>query len=599
MFHALKARLTARTSIAALLAAAPLLLAAPAASAQDALATAPAGQAMALSAGPQSASDSLAVNVVRRMVAKGLLSQADADDLIAGAEADTARAKAASAPIQQIPSASAEAGTIRVPYIPDNVRAEIKDQLKSEMSQQAKDEHWAAPDTVPDWVSRLTISGDMRFRDENRAFDKNNANDFVNFNAINGGSPFNANGTANPSILNSTQNRNLQQIRARLGFDFQINDQVSTTIRVASGNDNGPISTIQTLGADNTKFQLWLDQAYITYKLLPGAALVFGRAPNPFVSTEVLWKQNDFQMDGIYGHYEHDIPWMKGLVGSATVGAFPLLYADNALPTALSTDKPKSSTDQYLFAGQIGAAYDVTSRLNASLNVAYYDYSNVQGQLSAPCLNTSDFCETDGSRPAFMQKGNTLFALRDLVAADPSSTAVPQYFGLASNYRDLDLLGRLDYAVNDRMHVVFTGDYVKNLAYDAAAILNRNPVTNVGCSVAVAAGSSCASSGGATTLQSGDTAWLARVAVGAPKIANRGDWNLSLAYAHIDPDAVVDAYDDKDFRLGGTNSKGWILEGDLGLAKNTWMVIKYLSADVVYGAPYSVDVLQLDLNTRF
>jgi hypothetical protein len=583
-----KHRLWGATSTLAL-AAGVILLATPA-FAQDA----PGASAAA-------PSDSVAINIVEALVQEGVLTKAKGDAIVAKAEADAAQVRAANAPIQRLaPQSDVTAdGVVRVPYIPANVRAEIKDELKAEMTQQAKDEHWALPNTFPDWASRVTIFGDMRFRDESRFFDKGNANDFVNFNAINQGSPYNAAGIANPPILNSTQDRNLQQIRARLGFNFAINDQVSTTVMIASGNDDGPISTIQTLGANEEKLALWLDQAYITFKPVDGAALVFGRAPNPFVSTEVLWKQDDFQLDGISAHYGHDVPWVNGLSGYITAGAFPLDYADNYLPTALSTDKPSSSSDKYLFAGQIGGAYKVTSRLTASLNLGFYDYLNAQGVLSPACLNTSDFCETDGTRPAFMQKGNTLFALRNLTTTDPTNTAVPQYFGLASSYRDLDLLGRLDYAVSDGLHVVLTGDYTRNLAYDPAAILARDPVTNVACSVAVGAGQTCAGQGGKTTLQSGDTAWLARVSVGAPKIINRWDWNLALAYAYIDPDAVVDAFDDKDFRLGGTNSKGWILEGDLGVARNTWLTLKYLSADVVYGAPYSVDVLQFDINTRF
>jgi hypothetical protein len=600
MLHSFKFRLRAQASVAALLAFGPLLAATPGL-AQETVATAapasaPAGALAA--AAPRAASDSLAVNVVRRMVAKGLLSQADADELIAGAEADTARAQAAEAPIQQLPGAETP-GVIRAPYIPENVRAQIKDELKSEMTQEAKAEHWALPNAFPDWASRLTVFGDLRFRDESQFYDKANANDFVNFNAINQGSPFDANGAANPPILNSTQNRNLQQVRARLGFNFAVNDQVSATIMIASGNNDSPVSTIQTFGANEEKFELWLDQAYITYRPVPGAALVFGRAPNPFVSTEILWKQDDFQLDGVSAHYGHDIPWVNGLFGYLTLGAYPLDYADNALPTALSTDKPSSSKDKYLFAGQLGGAYRITPRLTASLNLGYYDFSNARGELSPACLNTADFCETDNTRPAFMQKGNTLFALRNLVADNPSSTAIPQFFGLASDYRDLDVLTRLDYAVNDKLHVALTGDYTQNLAYDAAAILARDPVTNTGCSLAVPSGQTCQGAGGKTTLQSGDVAWLARLSVGAPRIVDRWDWNLALAYAYIAPDAVVDAFDDNDFRGGGTNSRGWILEGDLGVARNTWIALKYLSADVIYGAPYSEDKLQFDINARF
>lgn len=576
------------------LAAGAALYAAPVL-AQEAVATAPAAMAHDGSADNPSPSDSLAVNLVRRMAAKGLISKSDADDPIANAQADTARARAAEAPVRELPGAETaqaqmqgQAGVIRVPYIPENVRAEIKDDLRKEVTQEAKDQHWAAPGLFPDWAERLTIFGDFRFRDESRFFGKSNANDFINFNAVNQGSPWDPNSGHNPPILNSTQNRNLQQLRARLGFDFKINDQVDVTMRVASGNDNGAISTIQTFGADETKFELWLDQAYLTWKPVTGASLIFGRAPNPFTSTEILWKQDDFQLDGVFARYGHDVPWLKGLSAYATLGASPLDYVDNSLPTALSSDKPGSDDDKYLFGGQAGVAYQVTPRLTASANLGYYDFHNIQGRLSSECLNTSDFCQSDWSRPSFMQKGNTLFALRNLVSTDPSTNAAePQYFGLASKFRVLDSLVRLDWAQSDKLHVVFTGDFVRNLAYDANAILARNPVTDV------------ATVNGKTVLQSGNTAWLARLQVGAPKVVDRFDWSLAMAYARIDPDAVVDAFDDKDFRLGGTNSKGWILQSDLGVARNTWLTAKLLTADAVYGSPYSVDVLQLDLNARF
>jgi hypothetical protein len=62
---------------------------------------------------------------------------------------------------------------------------------------------------------------------------------------------------------------------------------------------------------------------------------------------------------------------------------------------------------------------------------------------------------------------------------------------------------------------------------------------------------------------------------------------------------VPDAFTDSDFHLGGTNARGFIVGGSLGLARNTWLGLRWLSANEVTGAPYSVDVVQLDLSTEF
>ena len=62
---------------------------------------------------------------------------------------------------------------------------------------------------------------------------------------------------------------------------------------------------------------------------------------------------------------------------------------------------------------------------------------------------------------------------------------------------------------------------------------------------------------------------------------------------------MVDGYTDSDFHLGGTDAKGFIIGGNLGVAKNAWVRARYISANEINGAPYSVDLLQIDLNARF
>ena len=64
-------------------------------------------------------------------------------------------------------------------------------------------------------------------------------------------------------------------------------------------------------------------------------------------------------------------------------------------------------------------------------------------------------------------------------------------------------------------------------------------------------------------------------------------------------DAVLDAFTDSDFRLGGTDAKGYSLGGSYGLGKNTAASARYLSGDSISGAPLSVDVFQFDVQIRF
>ncbi len=69
---------------------------------------------------------------------------------------------------------------------------------------------------------------------------------------------------------------------------------------------------------------------------------------------------------------------------------------------------------------------------------------------------------------------------------------------------------------------------------------------------------------------------------------------------------MLDAFTDSDFRLGGTNTQGWILGGAYGLTDNTYLTARYMSAEEIDRpalgsgrARLGIDVLQLDLNSRF
>lgn len=570
------------------------------------------------------------VNLINALVKKRILSRAEADAMIAQAQAEAAQVQAAAQAAQSaaqsasqtaqtaqasaqtavaaLSPASASPGSppgVSVRYVPDFVRAQIKEEVKQEVLADARKQGLVAPDALPEWVRSIKISGDFRYRDEQRLFDGGNAGDFVNVGAINGGNPYDPNNAAgvNPPIRNSLADRNLQRIRFRLGLQADIDPSVTAYFRLATGSQTNPDSTNQTLGGYFTDKGFWLDQAYVDIHRFEGQHLWLGRMANPFRLTELVW-DDDVNLDGVAASYER--PVREGLRLHLTGGAFPLSYEPDDEPTTGLSKTPDSKGTKWLFAGQAGLTWRATDKLTLELESAYYGYENVAGRLSPACLNTSAFCLTDGSRPGYLQAGNTLFALRDIITADPNNTSAPQYYGLASKYRVLDVSASVDYALSERLRLNLTGHYANNLAYSATDIWHRgfNSASglsqiinnNETCSVALVGGQCPA---GKALFQSGGVAWLVRGTIGRPRIEKFGDWSLSASYRHIDPDALLDAFADQDFHLGGTNAKGWTLGGEYGLFRHTSIAARWMSTQEVYGPPLKIDLFQADLNVRF
>jgi len=53
------------------------------------------------------------------------------------------------------------------------------------------------------------------------------------------------------------------------------------------------------------------------------------------------------------------------------------------------------------------------------------------------------------------------------------------------------------------------------------------------------------------------------------------------------------------FHLGGTNAKGYVVGGGLGIAHNVNLFARWLSTTEISGSPYSNDVVLVDLNAQF
>ncbi|KVX04602.1 hypothetical protein ASL22_03745 [Alcaligenes faecalis] len=558
--------------------------------------------ALTCTAGPvlaQAPSQNATVNLIRLLVQQGVLPQAQADALVAQAEAEAAQARKAD--IGAAGAAQARPGDVRVTYIPETVREQIREEVKNEVMSQAKAENWAQPNTFPDWVSRITVEGDVRVRNESRLMDGANSNELINFAKWNDNGPIPTVVENKPyglkiPYLNSRQDRrNLWRIRARLGVKATLSERWEAGIRLATGSDDNPVSTSDTLGNGMGKKHLWLDQAYLSYRPADWATIVAGRASSPFDSTDLLWS-SDLNVDGISAAFKHAMS-DRPVTVFGNLGAYALEYANT--PWDRNSLSEGSSENKWLLGAQIGAEWKINQRNNLRGSVAYYHFDNIAGQRSSACTlySSSDVCDTDWSRPAFMQKGNTVFLLRDIRqwSADPKNWNEWQYVGLASKFNLLDVNMRWDTEVMNGLKLRLAGNYVRNLAYDSNKMADR-----AGGLHNIASNGTYDASGNPTGIESGGNAWMVQATLGSSLgLKDKGDWLAFAGYKYIEPDAMPDGYNDSSFHLGGTNARGYFLGAGYAFEKNVTGHLRWSSSKEVYGAPLSIDIIQLELNARF
>ncbi|MFJ3047936.1 putative porin [Herbaspirillum chlorophenolicum] len=548
-------------------------------------------------------SETAMVRLIRGLIESGALKKDVGDALLAQAQTEAIAAQQAQRQAAAAPATAAasgrnkiEPGDVRVPYISASVRDQIRDEVKGEIMAQAKSEGWAAPNETPEWTKRIRIEGDMRVRGESRFYSGNNSNIETDWRNINSGSGYDVNPNTNlalPQLLNTRQDRaNQLRIRARLGIFADISDSTQAGLRLASGSDDSPVSTTQTLGGGLNKKNIWLDQAWMSYKFNDMLKVTGGRFGNPFFSTEMLFS-NDLNFDGLVAQFDKTLA-NKDLSVFGTLGLIPLEYSSDSSPGR--SQNKLSSQNKWLIGAQVGAQWklDAENRLRGA--VAYYDFKNITGRVSDSCAlyAGADGCNTDWSRPAFMQRGNTLMLLRNIALdpTNPANTPQPQYVGLASKFQLLDLNARWDTRIAGGYGFRLDGNFIRNLAYDENEMFRR-------ATVGIVNNGGTAQPGVRGDFKSGANAYMMQATLGNPNPAAVGEWNVLAGYRRIEPDALPDAYNDSTFHQGGTNAKGYYLGGSYAFDKNTLFSGRWYATKSVYGAPVAIDTLQLELNTRF
>ncbi len=569
-------------------------------------------------AGANAPSANVTINLIKRMVQKGLLTKEDATDLLRQAEADAAIARIqiqqdAIAAAQIVVAQAVASGAVgdpvpmpddavRVTYIPENVKKQIRDDVKADVLAKAKEENWVGATKVPGWVTRFRVSGDLRIRGERDLYPSGNDNTgaFPNFNAINTGSPFDTAGTVFSPQLNVDQDRTRIRLRARIGAEIEMGDGFTAGLRIATGDSNSPTSTNQSLGLANngqggnfSKYAIWLDRAFLKYEVggkpEKNLALLAGRFDNPFFSTDLIYDE-DVGFDGAALQARREI--LKGVAPFFNGGAFPVFNTD----FNFSSNQPAKfkSTDKWLYGAQAGFDWKLRKDLTLKFAGAYYYFDGVEGKLSTPYtpLTASDAGNTDGRRPSFAQKGNTYTPLRNIVpnaSNNFGTTNQFQYFGLASKFRPVALTGKLDYTGFEPVTLTLWGEYAKNLVFNRGAI-DRIAVNNR------AANSTVGTTG---HFAGGDVAWMLGLKAGSAVMQKRWDWQIGATYRHVESDAVIDGLNDSDFGHGGTNQEGYTLYGALALSPRFTVGARWLSSDEIAGPPLKSDIFMLDLTGKF
>lgn len=569
---------------------------------------------------PITPSQNVTINLINRLVQRGVLTKEDAAELIQQAEADAQMAQAQAAATQDaIASAQAAAqqavaqtppppeddGAVRVTYVPQIVKSQISEQVKNEVMAQAKEEGWAAPKLIPWWLDKIHPFADIRVRYEADFFPGGNDNTgaFPNFNAINTGAPFNTAGDQFSPQLNVDQDRQRLRLRARFGADLDLGEGFTSGLRVATGQDNSPTSTNQSMGlpyqgqgGNFSKYAIWLDRAFIKYEIIGGRnrslAVSVGRFDNPFFTTSEIQWDKDIGFDGIALQAKYEV--LPGLTPFLAGGAFPVYNTD----FNFSSNQPSKfkSYDKWLYAVQLGADWDINKDFEWKTGVAYYYFQNIEGKLSTPFtpLSATDAGDTDASRPSFAQKGNTYMALRDIVpnaSNDYGTTNQWQYYGLATPYQNIAVSSELSYTHFEPVVISLSGDFVQNLAFDSGAI-NSNAVNN-------RAANDDNLSDSIGNFDGSATAWIVQLQVGSGALAKRWDWQVFGGYRWVGSDAVVDGFTDSDFGGGGTNMKGFTLGANLALSANVYLGARYLSATSIAGPTFREDVFQFEINAKF
>lgn len=330
-------------------------------------------------------------------------------------------------------------------------------------------------------------------------------------------------GSGSPDALSD---RNRFRFRLRLAFEKAFTPDMVVGFGLASGLDNDPTSTNQTMGDMFTWKTISIDKAYVTYtprwaKIGPIEKLTLsaGKTHNPFeqACTDMIW-DTDVRPEGAYEMFDFDLVDMPSfkLKSFLTGGQFIL------------REGAAGGGDANLWAvqGGIRPSFDTPffdDPVDVLSAVSYYDYNNY--------ADNGNWRLADGTSLA---RGNTILNVNnsnDLDARDFQVVAVYNELNLPV-WKPLSLFNEI--AMNPAEATKLGMVRRSNFAWELGAKLN--------------------------------------------KIRKKGDWEIIYQYKYIGANAVVGAFADADFgdgfagKCGSVAKLGYALTDNLSLYGNAFIV---------------------------
>lgn len=167
--------------------------------------------------------------------------------------------------------------------------------------------------------------------------------------------------------------RDRARIRARLGVEAKVNDEVDAAFALASGNDD-PVSTNETLDNGFSTKDARLDLAYIDLhpEWLGGGSTILGKMKNPFIAVNDLQWDSDLNPEGAALNLE--LPSGEAVKLLANGGAFWV--------------EERSSDDETMLYGAQLAAEVKTDAAKLTAGASYFLYDNIEG--FAPIYDAED-----------------------------------------------------------------------------------------------------------------------------------------------------------------------------------------------------------------
>jgi hypothetical protein len=519
--------------------------------------------------------------LIELLVQNGTLPRDKADALLAEARQRGAAAASQAATAKADPtSAKADPPVVRVPYVPQVVRDQIRNEVREEVIARAKIERWGVPNATAEWTDRIAIEGDLRMRHQldRPANDNPSPTDFLaaSLSGVTRAVDL-AGGTAAGLATASTQDdRDRLRLRARLAIQAKVSEEVVVGLRLATGSATDRVSTNQTLGQNFNRYTFLLDRAFLKYEPTPWLSLSAGRMPNPWFSTDLVWNDN-LNFEGLAAGFKWPTAPNASFLPFATVGYFPIR----------ESAPPRSSRS--LAGLQVGAQWEWNEQTRLKFGLAQYLYNNFEGRVDGDYDAISGAGRTYGQyeyEAGLRQRGNTLFLTNNPLEIQAGLTPDKARWGLASKFRPWAATVAAEFSQFSPYFIGLSGEFVRNSAYDREEIIRRTGVY----------------------LDDGRVFGVqGRATFGAQQVRNIGDWQLNVAYRWLGSDAVPDAFTDSDLGLGGTNIRGLSVGVLYGLARETQLGLRYLTARTISSPTvqpglkdrYAVDSLQVDLNVRF